>query len=190
MPRLVPGWPRLLLLALPLPLTAVIALAAFNFAPAANAAATAPPVGAALPSLPAPVGLLVHVSGAVVHPGLYRLQRGDRVYAAIAAAGGLASGADPAKLPDLAGRLRDGEQVKVPFLKGAGAGATVAAKVDVNSATAEELASVPGFTPQLAQALVAYRNQYGPLTSLTDLTAALGMSKYDYALAKKYLTLG
>ncbi|HEY8812088.1 MAG TPA: helix-hairpin-helix domain-containing protein, partial [Candidatus Dormibacteraeota bacterium] len=113
----------------------------------------------------------------------------DRVYAAIAAAGGLAPGADSARLPDLAGRLKDGEQVKVPFLKGAGGG-VVAAKVAVNSATAEELAAVPGFTPDLAQAVIDYRDRFGPLASLAELTSVLGMSKSDYTLAKKALTLG
>ena len=189
MPRLIPGWPRLALLLAP-PLIGVAALAGFALAPAAASPAPLPVKPAVAPALPVPAGLLVHVSGAVLHPGLYRLQRGDRVYAAIAAAGGLAATADSASLPDLAGRLRDGEQVKVPFLKGTGAAATVTAKVDVNSATADELATVPGFTPALAQAVVAYRDQYGPLTSLTDLTTALGMSKFDFALAKKALTLG
>ncbi len=186
--HLVPGWPRLVLLLLPVlvgagALTAVLALAP----PAPTPAAVLAP--AALPALPPPAGLLVHVSGAVVKPGLYRLQRGDRVYAAIAAAGGLAPGADGARLPDLAGRLKDGEQVKVPFLKGSGGG-VVAAKVPINSATAEELAAVPGFTPDLAQAVVDYRDRFGPLASLTELASVLGMSRSDYALAKKSLTLG
>jgi competence protein ComEA len=188
MPRLIPGWPRLALLLLPLPVAVGVLLAALALAPP-SAPAPPLPVAAIAPALPAPAGLLVHVSGAVLHPGLYRLQRGDRVYAAIAAAGGLVATADPVRLPDLAGRLRDGEQVKVPFLKGTSAGGAVAAKVDVNSATADELATVPGFTPELARALVAYRDQYGPLTSLTDLKTALGMSTFDYALAKKVLTL-
>lgn len=189
MPRLVPGWPRLVLLLLPLPIAGAVLLAAFALAPSTAAAPPPRPVAGVVPALPAPVGLLVHVSGAVLHPGLYRLERGDRVYAAIAAAGGLAAGADPARLPDLAGRLRDGEQVKVPFLKAGGGGGTVAARVDVNSATADELATVPGFTPELAQAVVAYRDQYGPLATLTELKTALGMSAFDFALAKKVLTV-
>jgi competence protein ComEA len=189
MPRLIPGWPRALLVLLPPLLAAAGVLAAYLLGPAASASAPAPAPAAAAPALPVPAGLLVHVSGAVVHPGLYRLQRGDRVYAAIAAAGGLDPAADNARLPDLAGRLRDGEQVKVPFLKG-GSGGLTAGKVDVNSATAEELASVPGFTPELAQAVVAYREQYGPLGSLTDLIGVLGMSRSDYEVAKKVLTLG
>ena|SRR5437660_2641521 len=182
--RLVPGWPRLLLVVVPPLAGAGMLAAAFALAPPAAA-----PVAAALPAVPPPAGLLVHVSGAVLHPGLYRLERGDRVYAAIAAAGGLAPGADSARTPNLAGRLRDGEQVKVPFLKGA-AGGAAAPKVPINSATSEELAAVPGFTPELAQAVVDYRDQYGPLTRLSELTSVLGMSKNDYALAKKVLALG
>jgi competence protein ComEA len=186
--RLVPGWQRLALLILPVLLGAGALTAVLTLAPPAPAPAVAP-AAATLPALPPPAGLLVHVSGAVVRPGLYRLQRGDRVYAAIAAAGGLAPGADSARLPDLAGRLKDGQQVKVPFLKGA-SGGLVAAKVPINSATADELAAVPGFTPELAQAVVYYRDRFGPLASLSELTSVLGMSKSDYALAKKALTLG
>jgi competence protein ComEA len=189
--RLIPGWPRLLLIGVPPLAGAGILAAAFTLwsqpapgVPAATAQAPAP-----LPAVPPPAGLLVHVSGAVLHPGLYRLQRGDRVYAALAAAGGLAPTADTARIPNLAGRLRDGEQVKVPYLKGP-AGGAAAPKVALNSATAEELAAVPGFTPELAQAVVDYRNQYGPLTRLSELTAVLGMSKSDYAVAKKSLILG
>ena len=186
--HLVPGWPRLVLLLLPVLLGAAVLTAVLALAPPAPTPAAAP-AAASLPALPPPAGLLVHVSGAVVKPGLYRLQRGDRVYAAIAAAGGLAPVADGARLPDLAGRLKDGEQVKVPFLKGSGGG-VVTAKVPINSATAEELAAVPGFTPDLAQAVVDYRDRFGPLASLSELTSVLGMSKSDYALAKKSLTLG
>ena len=186
--HLVPGWSRLLLVLLPALLGAGVLSAVLTLSPPAPSAA-AVPAPSALPALPPPAGLLVHVSGAVVKPGLFRLQRGDRAYAAIAAAGGLAPGADSARLPDLAARLRDGQQVKVPFLKGAG-GSVTGGKVPINSATAEELAAVPGFTPELAQAVVNYRDQFGPLASLSELTKVLGMSRSDYALAKKALTLG
>ena len=53
-----------------------------------------------------------------------------------------------------------------------------------------ELAVAPGFTPGLAQAVVEYRDQFGPLAKLSELIWVLGMSKSDYALAKKAVTLG
>jgi competence protein ComEA len=145
------------------------------------------PAGAGL-ELPPPAGLLVDVVGAVAHPGLYRVPRGDRVYDAIAAAGGLTKEADPARLPNLAGRLTDGEQVKVPAVSGA-SGGTAITRTNLNSATAEELALVPGFTEAFAQEVVDYRVNYGGFQSTSELVEILGMSESEFILARRYLTL-
>ena len=181
-----PGWRRIALLSLPPIFCAGLVAVALYL----HALTPTRPVAAALPEvapagdLPSPAGLLVHVSGAVVNPGLYRLKRGDRVYAAISAAGGLLPTADQAKLPDLAQRLR------VPFVKGAGpAGAVSGAKIDLNTASASDLASVPGFTPALAEAVLEYRNRYGPFTATKELVTLIGMSAADFALARKHLTV-
>lgn len=139
-------------------------------------------------TLPPPAGLLVDVVGAVARPGLYRMPRGDRVYDAIAAAGGLTPEADPTRLPNLAGRLKDGEQIKVPFVKGA-SGGTVAVRTSLNSATVDELAVVPGFTEALAQEVVDYRTNFGGFQSTRELVDILGMSEADYVIARRYVTL-
>jgi competence protein ComEA len=146
----------------------------------------APNAEAVVPAVPAVPGLLVHVSGAVANPGIYRLNRGDRVTAAIAAAGGVTAAADQERMPDLAGRLRDGQQVKVPSLKGSG-GTGSSPKADLNTATAEELATVPGFTPDLALEVLQYRDTYGPFTNIKELVTALGMSQPAYVLAKSHV---
>ena len=133
--------------------------------------------------------LAVHVAGAVAHPGLYRLQKGDRVDAAIAAAGGLSAQADPARLPDMAKRLTDGMQVNVPGL-GVVAGTSSSSRIvtiNLNAATADELASVPGFTPELAAEAVRYREDYGGFASTKELVDILGMSQADYVVARRYL---
>ena len=185
---LVPGWPRLLLLAVP-PLLALGALSGWALFGSQLTAAPPPSAPAraqtslALP--PAP-GLLVHVVGAVAHPGMYRLKRGDRVYAAIAAAGGLTDLADPARLPNLAGRLKDGEQVKVPAKGGSGSG-SASSKVSLSSASPDELAAVPGFSSDLVQAVVDYRQAFGGFKTTRELVTALGMSQADYNAVKKYL---
>lgn len=154
----------------------------------AGAASRLPAPVAPTLELPPPSGLLVHVVGAVVRPGLYRLPRGDRVYDAIAAAGGMTRYADSTRLPNLAGRLKDGEQIKVPLIKGA-PGGTVVNRTSLNIATADELALVPGFTEAFAQEVVDYRTNFGGFQSTTELVDILGMSESDFIIARRYLTL-
>jgi competence protein ComEA len=136
--------------------------------------------------------VLVYVSGAVAAPGLYRLASGLRVGDAIAAAGGLLQDADPDRLPNLAGRLTDGKQIKVARLK-AGArlkpGSTRASpKVDINSADLAELEAVPGMDPAWAQAIIDYRENYGPFASVNELKTALGLDAATLVSIHKYLS--
>lgn len=128
--------------------------------------------------------LVVFVSGAVSHPGMYQLVRGSRIADAVAAAGGLLPDADPNRLPNLAGRLTDGKQVKVARRGGT---TTAAAKLDINTATLEELIAVPGVDPGLAQAIVDERDGYGPFTSLTELHTVLGLDTLTVSALRPYL---
>lgn len=154
---------------------------------AGNAAAQLHPIAQTL-DVPAPAGLLVDVIGAVKTPGLYRMRRGDRVYDAIAAAGGLTEQADPTRLPDLAGRLKDGEQVKVPFLKST-SGSTVITRTNLNTATLEELEMLPGFTSAFAAEVIDYRTNFGGFQNIRELVEVLGMSEAAFTIARRYLTL-
>ena len=186
--RLIPGGRRMLLLAMPL----VVALGALAGV-FAYTQSTRPASSAQLPvvqslAVPAPAGLLVDVIGAVNNPGLYRMKRGDRVYDAIAAAGGLSEYADPTRLPDLAGRLKDGEQVKVPFAKST-PGSLVITRTNLNTATVEELEMVPGFTSALAIEVIDYRTNFGGFQNIRELVEVLGMSEAAFTIARRYLTL-
>jgi competence protein ComEA len=196
-----PGWWRLVLLALPLVIAAGVLAAVLAFPPSPQApAARVPPAPsegaadtAATDALPASGGLLVSVTGAVTNPGLYRVAKGERASAAIAAAGGLTGDADPDRLPNLAARLKDGQEIKVPTRTGParrGTGTTSGnARVSLNSATADELAAVPGFTADLAAAAIRYRQDYGGFSSTRELVAVLGMGEADYLAARRYLTV-
>ena len=176
-------------LGLPLLVGVGAVIGAYFYSSSSSAAASgkAAPLTAGL-ELPPPTGLLVDVVGAVVRPGLYRLPRGDRVYDAIAAAGGMTVYADPTRLPNLAGRLTDGEQIKVPLVKGA-PGGTVINRTSLNTATADELALVPGFTEAFAQEVVDYRTNFGGFQTTSELVDILGMSESDFVTARRYLTL-
>lgn len=164
-----------------------------------GAAAAGQADAGATSSLPPTGGLLVEVSGAVAHPGLYRVVKGERVSAAITAAGGLAPDADPDRLPDMAARLKDGQQVKVPSLattsrtstraSTATSGALRVTPVSLNAATADQLAAIPGFTPELAVAVIDYRTQFGGFASTRELVDVLNMGETDYQLARPYLRI-
>jgi competence protein ComEA len=187
--RLIPGWKSLVAMGLPVLIGIGAVAGAYLYSsslPAVTAKPGAPPNAALQP--PPPAGLLVDVVGAVAKPGLYRIPRGDRVYDAIAAAGGLTADADPTRLPNLAGRLTDGEQVKVPFVKGA-SGGTLITRVSLNAATADELALVPGFTEAFAQEVVDYRANFGGFQATSELVDVLGMNEADFIIARRYLTL-
>lgn len=181
-----PGWPRLAALAAPPLIAAAVLGSAWLFGSGQSTAAVSMPAALSQLAPPPAAGLLVYVSGAVVHPGLYRLLRGERAYDAVAAAGGLLASADLTRMPNLAARLRDGQQIKVPFAKGAG-GAIAGGRLDLNSATLSELQMVPGFTLQLAQAAIAYRDSYGGFATTRELVTVLGMDEADYLTAKQWL---
>lgn len=154
---------------------------------AAGAAASPPPPAA--PADAAPSTILVFVSGAVLHPGLYDLSPDARVSDAIAAAGGLLPDADPSRLPDLAGRVHDGKQVNVPFRGGSTRGSSKAARLDVNSASVAELEQVPGMPAGLPQAIVDHRSMWGPFHTLTELRDDLGVDPHEMTALSPYLTV-
>jgi competence protein ComEA len=151
-------------------------------------AATAPPGRGALAALdPAePALALVFVSGAVLHPGLYHLSPGARIADAIAAAGGITPDADPSRLPNLAARIHDGHQVNVPFRRGPG-GVGTAGKLDINTASLDQLRAVPGMPLGLPEAIVSYRDLFGPFRSLSDLRLMLGVDGPTVTGLRAYL---
>lgn len=183
---------------LPALLTAVLVGVLVYAAPAGRSPAPPPPPAAggnaqAGAALPPPSGMLVEVTGAVAHPGVYRIAKGERAAAALAAAGGITADADPTRLPNMAARLKDGQQLKVPArstpARSTATGAPRVASVSLNAATAEQIAAIPGFTPDLAAAVIRYRTEYGGFATTRELVDVLQMSETDYMLARKYVTV-
>ncbi|RWZ61614.1 ComEA family DNA-binding protein [Labedella populi] len=132
--------------------------------------------------------IYVHVLGAVVAPGLYTLASDARVVDAIAAAGGFSENADPGTV-NLARTVTDGEQIvvgepgKAPTVAdgSGGASGTAAAggpgsgPVSLNTATAEQLESLPRIGPALAERIIAWRTENGPFRLVDELLDVPGI---------------
>ena len=133
-----------------------------------------------------PTTALVFVSGAVMHPGLYRLSPSARIADAIAAAGGLTTAADPSRLPNLAAPVHEGKQINVPFLRSTTRTAA-ATKLDINTASLDELRAIPSMPVGLAEAIVDYRNQFGFIRTLSELRTMLGVDGPTVTGLRPYL---
>ncbi|MFF9014874.1 helix-hairpin-helix domain-containing protein [Streptomyces sp. NPDC014870] len=153
-----------------------------------------PTRGAPVPEA-SPPGVVVDVSGKVRRPGVLTLPAGSRVADALRAAGGARPGTDLTGL-NRARVLSDGEQVAVGVTPpvviggapgtggGGGAGAaagTRAAPLSLNTATVEQLDTLPGVGPVLAQHIVDHRAEHGGFRSVAELREVNGIGERRFA---------
>jgi competence protein ComEA len=165
---------------------ALIGVAAYVLWPRSAPASTPPPViSADQVDAAQERTVIVYVSGAVQNPGLYTIGATLRVSDAIVAAGGLTQDADPNCLPNLAAHVKDAKQVAVPF-SGHCAKAKKG-KLDINTATREQLLLVPGMDGPLADAIIKYREDFGGFIALTELKSAMGLDANTYKQLAKSL---
>ncbi|MEV5909693.1 ComEA family DNA-binding protein [Streptomyces chartreusis] len=155
--------------------------------------------GASAAGAPGAVGssapeIVVDVGGKVREPGIHRLPAGSRVADALRAAGGVRPGTNTDTL-NRARFLVDGEQVIVgaPAApapeSGAGTGvggaaapgAAPAAPIPLNTATLDQLDTLPGVGPVLAQHIIAYRTQHGGFRSVDELREVNGIGDRRFA---------
>jgi competence protein ComEA len=140
--------------------------------------------------------VLVHVVGAVRKPGLYRLDDGSRVADALRAARGARRRADLQAI-NLAAPVADGQQIVVPVRGrsapsgGAAAvhGMPAGGPVHLNTATLEELDSLPGIGPVTAQKILDYRTEHGAFASVDELDSVPGIGPTRLAELKKVVQL-
>ncbi|WP_017935604.1 helix-hairpin-helix domain-containing protein [Nocardioides sp. Iso805N] len=181
------------LVTLPSPGTATAPAAA----PAASSAAGAAPAAS-------PGGLVtVDVEGKVGRPGIVAVPAGSRVTDALKAAGGVSRRRALGGL-NLAAVLVDGQQIVVGAgASGAGTSggvngaadpaaagtATSDAPVNLNTATAEQLDTLPGVGPVTAQSILEWREQNGGFTSVQELLEVDGIGPATLAKLTPHVTL-
>jgi competence protein ComEA len=158
-------------------------------APGPSKRAVRPGAARHQPARPAFSSVVVYVAGEVRNAGLYRLQAGARANDALEKAGGFAPGADRAGV-NLAEVVQDGEEIRVPKIgekpahprktpgrKKRSKKSRPPASIDLNSASADELAQVPGLGRTLAERIVAYRTLNGRFASLDELADVSGITQ-------------
>jgi competence protein ComEA len=144
----------------------------------------------------------------VQNPGVYSLEPGNRLVDALAAAGGPTSDADLTSI-NLAQRVRDEGYYYLPQLgetpppiaaPPAGPGSPDGANpsygdpppdslIDLNTASVDRLATLPGIGPVKAQAIVVYRGRHGPFASVLDITRVSGIGPSNYETIRDLVTV-
>ena len=129
--------------------------------------------------------IFVDIKGEVKKPGVYQMKVGDRVKDALDAAGGLTAEADSQKV-NLAQRVEDQMVIVVPKVgeeaEAIPAGATSKevskeGKVNINTATVEELKTLKGVGEKKAEAIIEYRKKNGSFKTKEDLMKVRGIGK-------------
>jgi competence protein ComEA len=166
------------------------------------------PAGEAIILEPAPTKspIAVHVIGAVPRPGLYEFVEDARVQDAIDAAGGLLASADVSSI-NLAALLEDGQQLNIPYKSGqepvegepslelpnseqpTAAPSDNTELININTATKEELDSLPGIGPTIAQRIIDYRDANGPFSRIEDIMNVSGIGPSTYDQIKDLITI-
>jgi competence protein ComEA len=147
--------------------------------------------------------VVVEISGAVEKPGVYKLTGKDRVEDVIILAGGVSSDADRGwidKYLNRAEKLTDGQKIYIPFWQSTilsanknGDGQTVSSEfsktgeglVNINTATAETLDTLPGIGPVYAQNIIEQR----PYSSLEDFQKKGVIPQSTYEKIKEKITI-
>ncbi len=138
-----------------------------------------------------PRKIVVHIDGEVINPGVIELTEGARVIDAVNIAGGLTQYADEKRI-NLARRIDDEEKIYIPkvgediselediSVAHENSKSTSQGKININTATKEELQSLPGIGPVTAEKIIEYRQNH-KFSNIDDIkkVSGIGDKKFD-----------
>lgn len=150
---------------------------------------------------------IVQIDGAVISPGIYRVREGTRLFEVLEMAKGTTADADLNGL-NLAQPVYDGQRISIPSRKNPeqenpsfstnlgefiqtereSLGATTSDRINVNTASLEELVTLPGIGEVIAQRIIDYRKQHGPFHRPEDLLGVQGIGSKKLEKIKDLVT--
>lgn len=138
----------------------------------------------------------VHVCGEVEHPGVYELKEGQRAYEAIEMAGGFTQDAAESYL-NLAEPVWDGMKLEVPDREyaelqreqGQFGGISSASRIDLNTATKEQLMTLRGIGEARAEDIIRYRQEHGRFEKIEDIMKVSGIKTSAFEKIKDDITV-
>ena len=160
--------------------------------------------------------VVIQIIGEVVKPGVYTLPDGSRVQDAVAAAGGLLADANSNSV-NLAARLDDGRQINIPPQNASTSSQSAplapsvptatsapfsvvstltptavssASLININTATLQQLDTLPSIGPVTAQSIVTYRQQHGPFQHIEDIMNVSGIGPVTFDKIQSLITVG
>ncbi|ADL12125.1 helix-hairpin-helix domain-containing protein [Acetohalobium arabaticum] len=141
--------------------------------------------------------ILVQVGGEINQPGVYKLREGSRIFQLLDKAGGITSKADLDQM-NLVKELKDGEKIIVPkevttekktAIQGDNQKKTEQDKINLNTATKNELQQLYRIGPALSDRIIEYRNQHGGFNKISELKEVSRIGEKIFQENKERLTV-
>jgi len=129
----------------------------------------------------------VYISGEVVNPGVYQIPLGSRVKDAIDIAGGFLLSADVSQI-NQAALVTDSSHINIMPLISTGNSQNPG--ININSATEDELETLPGIGPVSAKNIINYRLENGPFNTIEEIQKVAGIGPQTFDNIKHLITVG